>query len=263
MLALRYLWISGWLGLQFGEQRLGAAEPRRAEHHRRAERGDALGDPGIGHLEPRGGADRPVDDAPVDPPVAQHRGFADRRPRGVDRRAVAGARRAADDAAIDELGAGRRDDRRDPLGGLRADRVAIDIDRLFRRARSAPGPAARARLSASPGGRIDRKKSAPSSNSRSPGIGFMPAARARSALAALRPDSRVRTSAPLSCSRLPTPAPMLPCAMIATTMPMPDLIRKISVERSLRVAGLARNAADAHPLRCSIRHGERAQDNQA
>src|SRR4051794_6990183 len=75
----------------------------------------------------------------------------------------------------------------------------------------------------------------------------MPAARARSALASLRPDKRVRTSAPLSCSRLPTPAPMLPCAMIATTTPMPDLIRKISVARSLRAGGLARNAADAHP----------------
>ena len=79
----------------------------------------------------------------------------------------------------------------------------------------------------------------------------MPAARARSALAALRPDSRVRTSAPLSCSRLPTPAPCCPAHMIATTMPMPDLIRKITlpnrIEPSLRAAGLARNAADAHP----------------
>src|SRR6516162_11798185 len=41
----------------------------------------------------------------------------------------------------------------------------------------------------------------------------MPAARARSALAGLRPDSRVRTSAPLSRNRRPTPDPIVPCAI--------------------------------------------------
>ena len=96
----------------------------------------------------------------------------------------------------------------------------------------------------------------------------MPAARARSALAALRPDSKVRTSAPLSCSRLPTPAPMLPCAMIAMTMPMPDLIRKITLPKiALNPAygppRLPATPPTTHPGRYSIRRGERAQDNQA
>jgi len=40
---------------------------------------------------------------------------------------------------------------------------------------------------------------------------------ARSALFELRPDSRVRTVAPVSCSRRPTPAPIIPCAITPTT----------------------------------------------
>ena len=121
------------LGLAFGQlgdQRLAAAKTRRAQQHRRGDRGRALGDPGIGHLQRRGGADRPVDDPPVDPPIAQYRGLPCRRTRGVDRRAVARPRRPADDPAIDKIGAGRCDDLADADRGLRADRVAVDIDRL-------------------------------------------------------------------------------------------------------------------------------------
>ena len=126
---------------------------------------------------------------------------------GIDRRAVARPRRAADDAAIDEIGAGRGDDLADADRGLRADRVAVDIDRLSGRCAVKVGARCRASGSASPGGRIDRKKSAPASNARSSAAGVMPAARARSALLALRPASSVRTSAPLSCKRPPDPGP--------------------------------------------------------
>ena len=43
---------------------------------------------------------------------------------------------------------------------------------------------------------------------------------ARSALAALRPDNSVRTSAPRSLRRLPTPEPIMPCATTAIVMLM-------------------------------------------
>ena len=131
------------LGLAFGQlgdQRLAAAKTRRAQQHRRGDRGRALGDPGIGHLERRGGADRTVDDPPIDPPIAQYRGLPRRRTRGVDRRAVAGPRRPADDPGIDKIGSGRRDDLADADRGLRADRVAVDIDRLVGRAPSKRAP---------------------------------------------------------------------------------------------------------------------------
>src|SRR5712692_6165754 len=44
----------------------------------------------------------------------------------------------------------------------------------------------------------------------------MPASRARARLASLRPSSEVRTCRPFSVSRLPTAAPIWPCAMTAT-----------------------------------------------
>ncbi len=203
---------------QLGDQRFAAAKARRAQQHRRGDRGRALGDPGIGHLERRGGADRAVDDAPIDPPIAQHRGLPGRRTRGVDRRAVARPRRPADDPAIDKIGAGRRDDLADADRGLRADRVAVDIDRLSVERLQAPAPAGapapRPRRAA---GSTERNRR-PASNARSSAAGSMPApcARARRSLrcaptgaCALRRRSRA--------SRRPTPAPIIPCAMIAIT----------------------------------------------
>ena len=168
---------------QLGDQRLGAAEARRAQQHRRGDRGRALGDPGIGHLQRRRGADRPVDDAPVDTPIAQHRGLSRGRARGIDRRAVARAGRAADDPAIDKIGAGRSDDLADADRGLRADRIAVDIDRLaverLQRRRQTAGPAAPPRPAAGSTKRNRRRRAA---RVRLP-AGSMPAALARSALA--------------------------------------------------------------------------------
>ena len=65
------------------------------------------------------------------PQSRKHRRLARPWPRGVDRRAVARPRRTADDPAIDKIGAGGCDDLADADRTLRADRVAIDIDRLL------------------------------------------------------------------------------------------------------------------------------------
>src|SRR4051794_26912651 len=113
-------------------------------------------------------------------------------------------------------------------------------------------------LSASPGGRIERKKSAPESNAFSSAAGFIPAARARSALAALRPDSNVRTSAPLSCRRLPTPDPILPCATITTTMFITDLIPECDYRQPTERRACPqrqRNPSSGHPLPLGIHSG--------
>src|SRR5579872_548311 len=72
-----------------------------------------------------------------------------------------------------------------------------------------------ASASATPGGTIESSRSARRS-SRS-GTSRIPAAAARSRVAALRPASVVSTSRPLSASRRATADPMLPGAMIATT----------------------------------------------
>jgi hypothetical protein len=76
------------------------------------------------------------------------------------------------------------------------------------------GARRRAKASASPGGTIDRKKSA-SVRARS-STAVMPAALARSALAALRPASEVSTLTPFSASRSAMAAPIEPGAIIAT-----------------------------------------------
>src|SRR5262245_43806282 len=55
----------------------------------------------------------------------------------------------------------------------------------------------------------------------------MPAALARAALASLRPASEVMTRRPRSTSRAPTPAPMAPCATIATVGFMRSLLAVI------------------------------------
>jgi hypothetical protein len=70
---------------------------------------------------------------------------------------------------------------------------------------------------ASPGGQIDRKKSASPTSASSSATGTMRARSARAALAAERPASEVVTFTPCSASRAPTAAPMSPAAMIATT----------------------------------------------
>src|SRR5260370_24248215 len=115
---------------QLGDQRLAAAEARRAQQHCRGNRGGTLRDPGIGHLQRRRSADRPVDHAPVDFPIAQHCGLLRSRTRGVNRRAVARPGGPADDPALDKIAAGWRDDLADADRGLWADRVAVDINRL-------------------------------------------------------------------------------------------------------------------------------------
>jgi hypothetical protein len=155
------------------------------------------------------------------PPIGDRLGAFGGGPGGVDRRAVAVAWRAPDDPAIDKGGAGRLDDRGDALGGLRAHRVAIDIDRFHRQRLQRRRQPRRQPLGLV--GRQDRQ-SAPESSSRSSAAGCMPAAWARPALASLRPDSSVRMLAPRSWSRLPTPAPIVPCAMIATVMLMTSLL---------------------------------------
>src|SRR5215210_546559 len=68
--------------------------------------------------------------------------------------------------------------------------------------------------SASPGGTMDKKKSALATSSSE--TARMPASRARLALASLRPASDVVTSSPCSTKRAPTLLPMAPCATIAT-----------------------------------------------
>ena len=80
-----------------------------------------------------------------------------------------------------------------------------------------------ASASASPGGRIDRMKSAPAISSLAE---VMPAAFARATVAALRPASEVSTAAPRSVSRFPTPAPIAPGAMMATTGGMASSFNK-------------------------------------
>ena len=119
--------------LELGAQPLGAR--RRASAASiimRAERGDALGDAGVGHLHRRGGADRAVHH--VDARARSRRASANRagvRTGRIDPRpVVAGLRRPADDADVDERRAGLDDDMADLDLGRRAHRVAIDIDRL-------------------------------------------------------------------------------------------------------------------------------------
>ena len=136
-------------------------------------------------------------------------------PRGVNRRDEARAWWSADHPAIDKIGTGRREDLADALCGLRADRIAIDIDRLAVERRK-DGAKRRPRASAWSGGRIDRKIDAREQRA-FVSRGDMPAAWARLALAALRPESKVRTSAPLSPNRRPTPAPIVPCAITPMT----------------------------------------------
>src|SRR5215470_7181860 len=102
----------------------------------------------------------------------------------VDRRSlVPGARRPADDPGIDEVGPGRRNDFADADRGLRADRIAVEVD----------GFAVE---------RCKRRREVPSE---------------RLGLAGLRPDKSVRTSAPLSRNLRPTPEPITPCAITAIT----------------------------------------------
>src|SRR5882757_8201056 len=72
-----------------------------------------------------------------------------------------------------------------------------------------------ASATASPGGRIERMKSLAAISSSVAGV--MPAALARSTVSALRPASEVSTLTPLSVSRRPTPAPIMPGAITATT----------------------------------------------
>jgi hypothetical protein len=85
------------------------------------------------------------------------------------------------------------------------------------RARASAGFIRRASPTASPGGQIDRKKSASPTSASSAATGTMPARSARAALAAERPASEVVTSTPRSASRAPTAEPISPAAMIATT----------------------------------------------
>src|SRR5207245_10653573 len=122
-----------------------------------AERRAAVGPPAVSPGAPGGAGVPPVARRPVDPPGPQYLVLGARGTRGIDRGpAVAGARRPADDPAIDEFGAGRLDDRRDALGGLRADRIAIDVDGLLRQGREGRSQLARQALGLA--GRQDRQE---------------------------------------------------------------------------------------------------------
>src|SRR3954463_4433868 len=83
-----------------------------------------------------------------------------------------------------------------------------------------------ASCSASPGGTMERKKSAATTSSSL--TARMPASPARLALASLRPASEVVTCKPCSTRRAPTPLPIAPCATIATTgfIPAPLMSRQ-------------------------------------
>src|SRR5712691_10564170 len=72
-----------------------------------------------------------------------------------------------------------------------------------------------ASATASPGGRIERMKSLAAISSSEAGV--MPAAPARLRVSGLRPVSEVSTLTPLSVSLRPTPAPIMPGAITATT----------------------------------------------
>ena len=73
--------------LQLGEQGIGGAAARRREQHRRAERLRALGDAGIGHLQRRSRAHRPLEHAHIEAKIPE-RGKARRvRSRGIKARA--------------------------------------------------------------------------------------------------------------------------------------------------------------------------------
>jgi hypothetical protein len=72
-----------------------------------------------------------------------------------------------------------------------------------------------ASANASPGGRMDRTKSAAAISASL--AADIPAAAARAAVASLRPASEVSTVTPRSASLCPTAAPIAPAAITATT----------------------------------------------
>ena len=136
---------------------------------------------------------------------------------GVESGALAllGRRRRADDAGVHERRAGRGEHGGDPLGGRRADGVAVDIDRLG----VAGGERGREPLRQRHGvaGRQDREDEIGAR--RSPRR-WRPTARRPSRARRFRrcgPCSEVRTFSPWATRRPPTAAPIMPGAMTATT----------------------------------------------
>src|SRR5215472_2619536 len=81
-----------------------------------------------------------------------------------------------------------------------------------------------ASVNASPGGKIDKMKSARAMSSSLAAV--MPAALARVRVSSLRPSSEVRTVTPCSTSLLPTAPPMAPGAITATTGVIRDLAKQ-------------------------------------
>ncbi len=96
------------------------------------ERGETLGDAGIGHLQRRGGGERAFQHAHDQAVVVELGEQAGGRTGGVEF-GVGAARlwRRADDGGADEGAAGRADHVGDIEHGIRADRVAFHVNRLL------------------------------------------------------------------------------------------------------------------------------------
>src|SRR5262249_60693937 len=91
----------------------------------------ALGEAGRGHFQRRGRAEGTAEDADIEPESLQRGETRRVRSGGIEARTgVIRLGRRADDAGVNEGRTGRRDDGGDALGGTRAHRVAVDVDRL-------------------------------------------------------------------------------------------------------------------------------------
>ncbi len=168
---------------------------------------------------------------------------------------VSRLRWAADDAAIDEGGAGLLHNARDPHDGRRIECIAVDKDGAFRR-----GPQRwRAKSSAEAGG--VRRQAAGSSRMTSDAAicssdaPTIPAALACATVASLRPVSKVRGLIPFSTRRAPTAPPIMPGAITAT---IGCTIRLLCNYASRRACAAARSRPPNSPhraarLRCAVR----------
>src|SRR5262245_1479603 len=107
------------------------AAAHSGKHHCGAQRGEALGDPGVGHFQRRGGSEGTFKHAHDQAKVVESGEIHGGRPGRINFRIGASRLwRRTDNAGADKLAAGRSDHVRDFQHCRRADRVAFHVDRL-------------------------------------------------------------------------------------------------------------------------------------